>query len=408
MSGERRTERPQQTTGHGPMGGPGRGAFGLVEKPKNFGGTLKSLAGYLKPFRAAIIGVFLLAILSNVFAIVGPRLLGRITNRVVSDYVSMKTYDQLVASLPSGAMIPAGMTGGQLLDRLPAAVSDKIPTLARTAIAELDLSHRPTIDFGAIGRMVSLLLALYVVSALFNYAQNWIMSGVSQAVTYRFRKDIADKINRLPFRYFDTRTYGEVLSRITNDVDTVSQTLNQSLTQMVSAVTTIVGILIMMLSISWQMTLVALLIVPLSFLVVGLIIGRSQGYFKSQQAVLGTLNGHIEEMYSGHVVMRVFGGAARSVEQFHDQCHLVRQRLESPVLVRAHVPDHEFPWEPGIRRRLGAWRVPGGERTAPDRGYPGVHPVHELVQPADHPDCEHRERAPVHRCRCRTRLRVPG
>lgn len=307
-----------QAGGPGPFGGGGaaRGGFGLVEKPKNFGAAMRSLVQYLKPYWVSFVVVFVLGILGSAFSIVGPKVLGNVTNQVVSDYVGMKAYDQVVGSLPAGTVLPKGYTGEILLRSLPAAAKQQIPEAAQEKLSTLDLSQRPTIDFDAIARLVWLLLGLYVVSSLFNYIQGWIVSGVSQRVTYALRRDISAKINRLPLKYFDTRTYGEVLSRITNDVDTVSQTLNQSLSQIVMALTSIIGILIMMLSISWQMTLVALLIVPLSFVVVGIIISRSQGYFRSQQATLGSLNGHIEEMYSGHVVMRVFGGAGRSVEKF--------------------------------------------------------------------------------------------
>ena len=319
MSERSQEKRPVNTTsGPGPFGGGGaaRGGFGLVEKPKDFKATMRSLLQYLKPFWTSFIVVLVFVVISNIFSIVGPKILGNVTNQVVSDYVKIKTYDQVTASLPAGTTLPKGFTGEMLLRQLPASVTQKIPAAAIASITKLDLSKRPSIDFGAIAHLIELLLGLYLVSAVFNYIQNWIISGVSQQITYNLRKDISGKINRLPLKYFDTRTYGEVLSRITNDVDTVSQTLNQSLSQIVGAVVSILGILIMMISISWQMTLVALLIVPLSFVVIGVIIKRSQGYFKSQQATLGSLNGHIEEMYSGHTVMRVFGGAGRSVEKF--------------------------------------------------------------------------------------------
>ena len=142
------------------------------------------------------------------------------------------------------------------------------------------------------------------------------MTGVSQKITYRFRRDISEKINRLPLAYFDKRTFGEVLSRVTNDVDTMSQTLNQNLTQIVTSVTMIIGILIMMFSISWQMTLVSLILVPLSFILMAVIVKKSQHYFKEQQDSLGEINGHIEEMYAGHNVMRVFNGEQRSIQKF--------------------------------------------------------------------------------------------
>jgi len=174
----------------------------------------------------------------------------------------------------------------------------------------------PTIDFGGIGGLAMLLVGLYLLSALFSYLQGWIMSGVSQKVTFNLRRDISLKISLLPLRYFDNRTHGEVLSRVTNDVDTVSQTLNQSLSQIVTSVTTIIGILIIMLTISWQMTVVALLVLPVSIVLIKLIVGRSQGYFVQQQVSLGKINGHVEEMLSGHTVMKAFNGEQRSVAAF--------------------------------------------------------------------------------------------
>ncbi|MBU6389751.1 ABC transporter ATP-binding protein/permease, partial [Patescibacteria group bacterium] len=170
--------------------------------------------------------------------------------------------------------------------------------------------------YDVLGNYAMELIALYVLSSLFSYIQGWIMTDISQKVTYQFRRDISLKINKLPLKYFDTRTHGEVLSRVTNDVDTVSQTLNQSLTQIVTSVTMILGILAMMFSISWIMTLVSLVILPLSFGMIGAIVKRSQRYFKQQQDSLGEINGHIEEMYSGHVIMKVFNGQDRSIAKF--------------------------------------------------------------------------------------------
>ena len=163
-----------------------------------------------------------------------------------------------------------------------------------------------TIDFGSIGHIVLEVLFLYILSSLFAYIQGWIMSGVSMDITYRFRKDISEKINRMPLRYFDGTNHGEVLSRVTNDVDTVSQTLNQSLSQIITSVTTVLGVLIMMFTINWEMTLVALVIVPVSFELIGLVVNLSQKYFKQQQDYLGHVDGHVEEMYGNHVVMKAF------------------------------------------------------------------------------------------------------
>jgi len=237
------------------------------EKPRDFKGTLTKLIRYLGRYRLLILFIWLLAIASTVAMIAGPKILGNATTKLFE-----------------GVMAQISGTG--------------------------------SIDFGYIGHIIVLTLMLYLVSALLSYGQGWIMADVAMNITYRFRKDIAEKINRMPLKYFDGTSHGEVLSRITNDVDTVSQTLNQSLTQIITSVATVVGVLVMMFTISWQMTLVALAILPFSFGIIGLIIGKSQVFFKRQQDYLGHINGHVEEMYGGHVVMKAFNGEAKSVEQF--------------------------------------------------------------------------------------------
>ena len=296
--------------------GPGGMIGGPAEKPKDFLQTMRRLALYLQPFWLSLVLVTLLAMASTAFAIVGPRLLGDITNMVVTGYTQERVYDEVMTRLPPGAQIPPGTTGADLLARLPPEVSQQIPESVRPAIAAMDLSHRPSIDFAGILRLVEVLVGLYGFSALLGYAQAWMVAGVAQRVTFALRDAISLKMEHLPLRYFDTRTHGEVLSRVTNDVDTVSQTLNQTLPQIVTSATTIVGILIMMISISWQMTGVALLMLPLSFAGMRVIIGRSQGYFVQQQSALGQLNGHVEEVFSGHTVMKAFGGERRSIAAF--------------------------------------------------------------------------------------------
>ena len=193
---------------------------------------------------------------------------------------------------------------------------DKIPSNALNTIKSLDLSTKPVFHYDKLITIAEELLLLYGLSALFSYIQGWVMTNVSQKISYRFRHDISTKIGRMPLKYFDTQTHGEVLSRVTNDVDTVSQTLNQSLTQVVTSATMIIGVLAMMLSISWQLTLVSVIALPISFGVIALITKRSQRYFKEQQDTLGHINGHIEEMYSGHSVMKVFNGQQRSIAKF--------------------------------------------------------------------------------------------
>jgi ATP-binding cassette subfamily B multidrug efflux pump len=259
--------------GGGPMGGgPMHGAMAagmMGEKPKSFKKTFKTLLQYLRPYRISLVLVFIFAIASTVFMIIGPKLLGNATTRLFEGVVSKAMH------VPGAA-----------------------------------------IDFEYIGRIALTLVGLYVASAFFNYIQGWIMSGIAMKITYMFRRDIAEKIKRMPLKYFDSKTHGEVQSRIANDVDTVSMTLTQNMTQIVTSVTTIIGILIMMLTISWMMTLVALIILPLSMGLVSLVIRKSQRYFRQQQRYLGHMNGHVEEMYGGHVIMKAFNGEEKSISKF--------------------------------------------------------------------------------------------
>lgn len=252
---------------HGPMGG-GPGAFRPGEKAKDFKGSMKKLIKYLAVFKLRIFFVVLFAISSTVFAIYGPKKLGTATTEL---------FNGIMGKI-------AGTSDG--------------------------------INFDKIANILMFLVALYLISALFSYIQGWIMTGVTMKVSYNLRNDIAKKINKLPLSYFDKTSHGEVLSRVTNDIDTLSQSLNQSLTQIITSVTTVIGILVMMFSISWQMTLVALCIVPLSLVFVMAIVKKSQKYFLSQQEYLGHINGHVEEMYGGHLVMKAFNGEEESIKTF--------------------------------------------------------------------------------------------
>jgi ATP-binding cassette subfamily B multidrug efflux pump len=301
----------------GPMGGGPHAMMGApVEKPKDFGVTMRRLVAYLRPFWGRLLLVLLFAVGSTIFLIVSPRLLGNVTNDVVEGFVRGREYDTVTALLPAGTSLPAGATGADLLAALPAGAADALPADLRADIATWPTVERAEIPFDAILGTVRLLIALYMISALLGYVQAWITAGVAQSVTYDMRLATSAKIERLPLRYFDQRSHGEVLSRITNDVDTVGQTLNQSLGSAVTAFTTLVGILGMMIWISWELTLVALLVLPLSMVLVKIIVGRSQKYFAAQQRTLGQLNGHVEEMFSGHMVMKAFGGEQTSVAQF--------------------------------------------------------------------------------------------
>ena len=269
---DNKSKEPSFGRGRGPMGrGPmGHGPMMKVEKARDFKGTMRKLIQYLGSYNRSILIVMIVSVASTIFTIVGPKLLGQATT---------KLFEGVMGQI-SGS--------GQ------------------------------GIDFEYIGDIILLTLGLYLTSTLLSYVQGWIMSGISMDITYKFRKDIASKINRMPLQYFDRTSQGEVLSRITNDVDTVSQTLNQSLSQMITSLTSVIGVLIMMISISWQMTLVALLIIPLSMAVVALVIKQSQKYFKQQQDYLGHVNGHVEEMFGGHRVMKAFNGEEESVARFND------------------------------------------------------------------------------------------
>ncbi len=253
----------------GPMRGGPMGMGGMpVSKAKDFNGTLRTLLKYLNKYRFALIIVFIFAIGSTIFAIIGPKILGNATTLLFN-----------------GAMAKLNGTG--------------------------------SIDFVGLGNTLLFILALYLVSSIFTLVQGFTMTGITQKLTYQMRKEISLKINRMPMNYFETRTHGEVLSRITNDIDTLSQSLNQSLTQVVTSFFTIIGIFIMMLTISWQMTLIAVLTLPLSVLLVRAIVKRSQIFFKDQQANLGKVNGQVEEVYGGHTIVRVFNAEKKVLTEFN-------------------------------------------------------------------------------------------
>ena len=309
MENNKQEKIQSRPKGHGPMGMMRGG-----EKAKDFKNTMKKLLKYISPYAKSLIIVLILAVASTIFTIVSPKILGKITNQIVDDFVNMFVYDKIVENLPEGMSIPEGTTGEDFLKTVPEEMIVDISEDKLERIKSVDLSRRPQIQFDIIGKMVLLLICIYLVSALFSYIQGWIMSGVSQKITYEFRKSILAKISKLPISYFDKQTYGEVLSRVTNDVDTVSQNLNQGLIQIVTSVTTLLGILVMMLTISTLLTLVAIVILPISFLLIILLVKKSQKLFKRHQDALGEINSHIEEMYGGHTVVKVFNGEERSLK----------------------------------------------------------------------------------------------
>ena len=271
-----------------------RGPGALVEKAKDFKGTMKKLLQYLGAYKISIVAVIIFAIGSTVFNIVGPKILGRATTEI---------FKGLVRKVSGGSGI----------------------------------------DFTKIGKILGMLLVLYLCSALFSFIQGYIMTGVSQKLTYRMRKEISEKINRLPMNYFDKMTHGEVLSRITNDVDTLSQSLNQSATQVITSVATIIGVLIMMLSISPLMTLTALLLLPISMGFISVIVKRSQKYFMSQQEYLGHVNGQVEEVYGGHNIVKAFNKEKDVIDTFDkDNDMLYQSAWKSQFLSGMMMPIMQF------------------------------------------------------------------
>ena len=250
----------------GPMGRPGRNM--PTAKAKDFKKTTKKLIkNYLSKYKIALFIVMIFAVGSTIFTIIGPKISGNATTEI---------FNGLMSKLSGGSGI----------------------------------------DFGKVGSILLGLFGLYILSAVFSLVQGFTMTGVSQKLTYRLRNDIIQKINKLPMKYFDTKTHGEVLSIITNDIDTLSMNLNQSITQIITSVCTIVGILIMMISISWQMTLISLIILPIAGVLVKIIVSRSQKYFKAQQDYLGHVNGQVEEIYGGLNIVKVFNAEGKVDKEF--------------------------------------------------------------------------------------------
>lgn len=262
MSEEQRIKRPPR---RGPMGG---GRMMPGEKPKDLKGSVGKIMTYMGSFKIAVFFVIVFAVVATVFNVAGPKVMGKATT-----------------VLSEGLINKIAQTGG--------------------------------IDFDRIGRILLLTLALYAVSSLFSFLQGFIMSGITQKICYRLRKEISEKINRMPMKYFESRTYGEVLSRITNDVDTLGMGLNQSITQIITSVATMIGVLVMMLSISPLMTLIALVILPISVALIGFVMKKSQKFFRSQQEYLGHINGQIEEDFAGHLVIKAYNKEDDVVDEFN-------------------------------------------------------------------------------------------
>ncbi|MBD0379203.1 ABC transporter ATP-binding protein [Paenibacillus sedimenti] len=272
MSEKSKDTRPAAGVGPAQFGRGGMGAMGMpVQKAKNFKGTLKRLLRYMMPFRISLTLVFVTAVLSTVFSIVAPKLMG-----------------------------------------------DATTILFEGSVAKLKEVAGARIDFDAIFQIAIILAALYIFSSVLMYIQQWIMVGVTQKIVYNLREQISDKLTRVPLSFFDSRSHGDTMSRATNDVETISSTMQQSLTQLITSLVTVLGIVIMMLTISPLLTLATIITLPLSILGTKMIASRSQKYFKGQQQTLGALNGHVEEMYTGHTIVKAFGQEKKSVERFNE------------------------------------------------------------------------------------------
>ncbi|MEI6850993.1 MAG: ABC transporter ATP-binding protein [Candidatus Saccharibacteria bacterium] len=281
-------KKPQAVAFRG--GPPGMGGGGSHEKSKNFKKTMVKIISYLRPYWLYLILVLICAVISTVFAIASPKVLGGMT-------------DEIIKGLMSGRGI----------------------------------------NFTNIAVIGYWLVGLYILSALFSYVASWVMTTISQKVTFTFRRQISEKIERLPLRYFDSHENGDIVSRVTNDVETISQNLNQSMTQIVTSIITIIGILVMMISISWQMTLVAILVLPVSMALITLIIKTSQKYYVSQQSALGEIDGHIDEMFSNHAIVKTYNGEQRAIDKFNDiNSKLYKSGWKSQFLSGLMMPIMQF------------------------------------------------------------------
>jgi len=292
----------------GPGGGRGPGMMGMgmgmpPAKPRDFRGSFRRLVGTLRPERTLIAGVIVLAVISVTLTVVGPKILGNAVNTIFEGAFSRN--------------MPAGVTQEQLVAGLRQSGQNQLADM----LGAMHLTPGTGVDFGALGGVVALLIGLYIVSSIFAWMQGYVMAGVTQRTVYRLREDVDHKLGRLPLKYFDGHPRGDLLSRVTNDIDNIGQSLQQSLTQLITSLLTIVGVLILMLTISPLLAVVSLLAVPASLVVTVLIIRRSQKLFVAQWASTGALNGHVEEMHTGHAIVKAFGRQRQAVATFDEENH---------------------------------------------------------------------------------------
>ncbi|MDK2903210.1 MAG: ATP-binding cassette, subfamily multidrug efflux pump [Clostridiales bacterium] len=290
----------QPTRRRGGFGG-GRAAMMPAEKAKDFKGTLKRLINYLKPQAVKILLVIIFTIVSVAFTISAPKILGQATNELFSGVISKQ--------------LPAGMTKDQVIAGLEAQGQDQLAEM----ISGMELTPGEGVDFDAILRILIILAGVYLLASAFQWLQQYIMASVAQGTVYRLRRDVDKKLAKLPLKYYDDHSHGDILSRVTNDVDNIAHTLQQSLTQLVHATVTVIGVLIMMFSISSLLALISLIVIPLSFIVTMLIAKQSQKQFIAQWDSTGNLNGHVEEMFTGHNIVKAFNRQDEAMERFDEE-----------------------------------------------------------------------------------------
>ncbi len=303
----------------GPIGGGPMNGFNPVDKPKNFKATFKRLIKHIGKYNKAIVGILLVLALGTILSVVSPKILGRATTELGNNIMQKMVYSNMQLMLEEmpeimKIMLPENATVQTLIDMkiVPEEYVSKIPDVAKV----ISLNVEPKINFVYIGEILLIILGLYVVSAIFTYTANRTMAYIAQKVTYNLRKEMDEKLDRLPLKFFDKHTHGEILSRVTNDIDNISTMLQQSLVQIIQSIFTIVGILIMMITISLSMTGVAILVIPVSLIFIISVVKVSQKYFVAQQRVLGDINGHIEETYSGDLVVKSFNMQQVEIQKF--------------------------------------------------------------------------------------------
>ncbi|MFL0252211.1 ABC transporter ATP-binding protein [Clostridium neuense] len=336
MSENRKT--PPMKHHRGPGGGPPMGR--PAEKAKDFKGTLRKLMKYLAPYKVRFIVVVITAILSVMFSVVSPKIMGKATTKLADGLIGKMATQKLdtqkdkiakqakeieaqknkldaaIKMNPAMAKSPQIVQGQAKLIAAEKAINNGEAKINQ-AITKVVNKYGRKIDFDYIGRIILILIGLYVVSSAFNFIQSFVMASVAQKTVYTMRRDVEDKLNRLPLKYFDSKTNGEILSRVTNDLDTVATTLQQSLTQLISSIVQIIGAIVMMLTISGWLTLICVLTLPVSVFITMFIAKKSQKFFAAQQKELGMINGHVEEMFTGHKIVKAFGKEKDSIEEFN-------------------------------------------------------------------------------------------